>query len=86
MGMQANLLKNMIYPRIGCKVGATPIRGGDPDHRNMRNWMDSAVRAEPHRNALVEAGYNHSISNIMTTGRHCGPVSMLLLMRSTMKF
>jgi predicted dehydrogenase len=33
---------------------------------HMRNWMD-CVRSRNQPNAPVEAGYNHSVANIMTT-------------------
>jgi len=32
----------------------------------MRNWME-CIRSRETPNAPVEAGYNHSVANIMTT-------------------
>ncbi|GAB3936825.1 hypothetical protein GCM10028827_40490 [Mucilaginibacter myungsuensis] len=66
MGMQANLL-----PEISLKnterVVASANTGGDAlTSAHVRNWME-CVRSRATPNAPVEAGYSHSIANIMTT-------------------
>ncbi|HPG09200.1 MAG TPA: Gfo/Idh/MocA family oxidoreductase [Saprospiraceae bacterium] len=68
MGMQANLLEEYdLSSASDAKVETSANTGGDPlTTAHMRNWMDS-VRSRTTPNAPVEAGYNHSISNIMTT-------------------
>ncbi|TSJ43114.1 Gfo/Idh/MocA family oxidoreductase [Mucilaginibacter corticis] len=65
MGMKANLL-----PEISLKntehVVASANTGGDVLTSNhVRNWME-CVRSRQQPNAPVEAGYSHSIANIMT--------------------
>jgi len=49
------------------KVVASANTGGDLLTSNhIRNWME-CVRNRKQPNAPVEAGYSHSIANIMTT-------------------
>ncbi|MEO7047245.1 MAG: gfo/Idh/MocA family oxidoreductase, partial [Ferruginibacter sp.] len=49
------------------KVIASANTGGDILTSNhVRNWME-CVRSRKQPNAPVEAGYSHSIANIMTT-------------------
>jgi predicted dehydrogenase len=66
MGMQPNLLPE-INLSDAAKVVASANTGGDMLTSNhVRNWMECVrSRKEPH--APVEAGYSHSIANIMTT-------------------
>jgi hypothetical protein len=64
--MQPNLLPEMNLVNEEVKVVASANTGSDPltsDH--MRNWME-CVRSRKQPNAPVEAGYYHSIANIMT--------------------
>jgi predicted dehydrogenase len=66
MNMQPNLLPEMNLVNEEVKVVASANTGSDPltsDH--MRNWME-CVRSRKQPNAPVEAGYYHSIANIMT--------------------
>jgi predicted dehydrogenase len=67
MGLQANLLPELNLEDAGIKVVASANTGGDPlTSAHMRNWLES-VRSRKQPNAPVEAGYAHSIANIMTT-------------------
>jgi predicted dehydrogenase len=66
MNMKPNLLPEMDLVNEEVKVVASANTGSDPltsDH--MRNWME-CVRSRKQPNAPVEAGYYHSIANIMT--------------------
>lgn len=66
MGMQPNLLPEMKLPET-TKVITSANTGGDQlTSAHVRNWME-CVRSRKTPNAPVEAGYNHSIANIMTT-------------------
>ena len=66
MGMKANLLPEMSLANEE-KVVASANTGGDRLTSNhVRNWME-CVRSRKQPNAPVEAGYYHSIANIMTT-------------------
>ena len=66
MGMQANLLPQISLKNTE-KVIASANTGGDILTSNhVRNWME-CVRSRKETNAPVEAGYSHSIANIMTT-------------------
>ena len=66
MNMQPNLLPELSLSSEE-KVVASADTGGDRLTSNhVRNWMECVrSRKEPH--APVEAGYSHSIANIMTT-------------------
>ena len=65
MHMQPNLLPEMTLPFTE-KVVASANTGGDRLTSNhVRNWME-CVRSRKQPNAPVEAGYSHSIANIMT--------------------
>jgi predicted dehydrogenase len=65
MGMQPNLLPNLKLSEL-VKVDATANAGADDLVSNhMRNWME-CIRSRKQTNAPVEAGYYHSIANIMT--------------------
>ncbi len=67
MGMQPNLLPELSIKAAADKVVASANTGGDPlTSSHMRNWME-CVRSRKQPNAPVEAGYYHSIANIMTT-------------------
>ena len=64
MGMKANLLTPFTLDNAA-KMETSANTGGDPmTSLHMRNWMD-CVRNRKTPNASVEAGYNHSIANIM---------------------
>jgi predicted dehydrogenase len=66
MNMQSNLLPDLSLESQE-KVVASANTGGDRLTSNhVRNWMES-VRSRKQPNAPVEAGYSHSIANIMTT-------------------
>ncbi|HLL43154.1 MAG TPA: Gfo/Idh/MocA family oxidoreductase [Segetibacter sp.] len=66
MKMQPNLLPEMSLANTE-KVIAAANTGGDVLTSNhVRNWME-CVRSRKQPNAPVEAGYSHSIANIMTT-------------------
>lgn len=65
MGMQANLLPEISLTNTE-QVVASANTGGDVLTSNhVRNWME-CVRSRKTPNAPVEAGYSHSIANIMT--------------------
>ncbi|WP_018611516.1 Gfo/Idh/MocA family protein [Segetibacter koreensis] len=66
MNMQPFLLPEMSLANTE-KVVASANTGGDSLTSNhVRNWME-CVRSRKQPNAPVEAGYSHSIANIMTT-------------------
>ena len=67
MGMQPNLLPEVDLGANATKVVASANTGGDAlTSAHVRNWME-CVRSRKQPNAPVEAGYYHSIANIMTT-------------------
>ncbi|MBS1508930.1 MAG: Gfo/Idh/MocA family oxidoreductase [Bacteroidetes bacterium] len=67
MNMSANLLPTLDLSTLSEKVVASANTGGDVLTSNhVRNWME-CVRSRQQPNAPVEAGYAHSIANIMTT-------------------
>lgn len=67
MNMQPNLLPEVDLTRDTTKVVASANTGGDSlTSAHVRNWME-CVRSRKQPNAPVEAGYQHSIANIMTT-------------------
>ena len=66
MNMQPNLLPDVDLVKEAVKVVASANTGGDAlTSAHMRNWME-CVRSRKQPNAPVEAGYSHSIANIMT--------------------
>lgn len=66
MGMHANLLPEMDLSKLAAKVVTSANTGGDAlTSAHVRNWME-CVRNRKQPNAPVEAGYAHSIANIMT--------------------
>ncbi|MEO5942766.1 MAG: Gfo/Idh/MocA family oxidoreductase [Ferruginibacter sp.] len=66
MKVQPNLLPEMNLAQSE-KVITSANTGGDIlTNNHIRNWME-CVRSRKQPNAPVEAGYSHSIANIMTT-------------------
>ncbi len=66
MGMHANLLPDIDLTKLAVKVESGANTGGDAlTSAHVRNWME-CVRSRKQPNAPVEAGYSHSIANIMT--------------------
>lgn len=66
MNMQPNLLPELSLAQTE-KVVTSANTGGDILTSNhIRNWME-CVRSRKQPHAPVEAGYSHSIANIMTT-------------------
>ncbi|MEJ6980493.1 Gfo/Idh/MocA family oxidoreductase [Pedobacter sp. P351] len=66
MSLKANLLPVVNLSENAVKVVASANTGADILTSNhMRNWME-CVRSRKQPNAPVEAGYYHSIANIMT--------------------
>jgi predicted dehydrogenase len=66
MGMKPNLLSEVNLTDKVEKVAASANTGADLlSSAHMRNWME-CVRSRKQPNAPVEAGYYHSIANIMT--------------------
>jgi predicted dehydrogenase len=67
MGMKENLLPAFDLADASVKAAVAANMGGDVlTSAHVRNWME-CVRSRRTPNAPVEAGYNHSIANIMTT-------------------
>jgi predicted dehydrogenase len=65
MNMKPNLLEPMDLP--GFKIETAANTGSDPmTNAHMKNWME-CVRSRKTPNADINAGYNHSIANIMCT-------------------
>lgn len=68
MGMKPNLLSSMKLE--GIKVVTDANTGGDPlTYNHVKNWME-CVRSRKQPNAPVEAGFQHSIANIMATAAY----------------
>lgn len=66
MHMQPNLLPELNLSEVAEKVVASANTGGDVLTTNhIHNWME-CIRSRKQPNAPVEAGYAHSIANIMT--------------------
>jgi len=67
MGMQPNKLEGFNLSDNAPKVVTSANTGADNmTSLHMLNWME-CVRSRKTTNGPVEAGYNHSIANIMTT-------------------
>src|SRR5210317_12111 len=67
MGLEANKLKEYNLSDMEVKVVTSADTGVDNMTSNhMLNWME-CVRSRAKTNGSIEAGYNHSIANIMTT-------------------
>ncbi|MEO6219252.1 MAG: Gfo/Idh/MocA family oxidoreductase [Ginsengibacter sp.] len=66
MGLHAKLLPELDLSSLSVKVEAGANTGGDPlTAAHVRNWME-CIRSRKQPNAPVEAGYAHSVANIMT--------------------
>jgi predicted dehydrogenase len=66
MHMQPNLLPEINLSQVSETVVASANTGGDVLTTNhIHNWME-CIRSRKQPNAPVEAGYSHSIANIMT--------------------
>ncbi len=66
MNMKANLLEDFELPQIKAESGVS--MGSDPlTDAHIKNWMQCVRDKNVLTNAPVEAGYNHSIANIMVT-------------------
>lgn len=67
MKMKSNKLKEFSLSDMKTKVVTSANTGADNMTSNhMLNWLE-CIRSREKTNAPVEAGYNHSIANIMTT-------------------
>ncbi|GAB3009943.1 Gfo/Idh/MocA family oxidoreductase [Niabella terrae] len=66
MNMKANQLPEIKLPNNERVVASANTGGDSLTSNHVRNWMES-VRNRKQPNAPVEAGYSHSIANIMTT-------------------
>ncbi len=67
MGMQSNLLKGFnLSDNAPAVVTSADTGADDMTSLHMLNWME-CVRSRAQTNGPIEAGYNHSIANIMTT-------------------
>jgi predicted dehydrogenase len=68
MGMKPNLLPTVQLD--GMKVESGANTGNDPlTFNHIKNWME-CVRSRKTPNAPIEAGYQHSIANIMATAAY----------------
>ncbi len=66
MGMKPFLLDEFELPQMKVVAGANT--GADPlTNAHIKNWMDCVRENNVKTNAPVEAGYQHSIANIMVT-------------------
>jgi hypothetical protein len=66
MGMEPFLLEPFELPQIKVETGSNT--GSDPlTNAHMKNWMDCVRNNNTKTNAPVEAGYSHSIADIMVT-------------------
>ncbi|MBN1387092.1 MAG: Gfo/Idh/MocA family oxidoreductase [Bacteroidales bacterium] len=66
MGMEPFLLEEFDLPQITVESEANT--GSDPlTNAHMKNWMECVRKNDIYTNAPVEAGYSHSIANIMVT-------------------
>lgn len=67
MHVAPNLLPEQDLVKEEVRVVASANTGGDKlTDAHVRNWME-CIRSRKQPNAPVEAGYSHSIANIMTT-------------------
>ena len=67
MGMKSNLLNEYSLSDNLVKTVTSANTGVDnTTSLHMLNWME-CVRSRKQTNGPIEAGYNHSIANIMTT-------------------
>ncbi|HEV9036137.1 MAG TPA: Gfo/Idh/MocA family oxidoreductase [Puia sp.] len=65
MHMQPNLLPEMSLSEAEPVVASADTGGDKLTSNHIRNWME-CIRSRKTPNAPVEAGYSHSIANIMT--------------------
>ena len=66
MGMKPFMLDTFELPKMSVETGSNT--GSDPlTNLHMKNWMDCVRANNVKTNAPVEAGYNHSIADIMVT-------------------
>lgn len=66
MNMEPFMLEEFDLPKIKVEAGANT--GADPlTNAHMKNWMECVRQSNVKTNAPVEAGYSHSIANIMVT-------------------
>jgi predicted dehydrogenase len=65
MNMQPNLLPEMSLSEAEPVVASADTGGDKLTSNHVRNWME-CIRSRKTPNAPVEAGYSHSIANIMT--------------------
>ena len=66
MGMQPNLLPETNLANTEQVIASANTGGDRLTSNHVRNWME-CIRNRKQPNAPVEAGYSHSIANIMTT-------------------
>jgi len=66
MGMQPNLLPETSLANTEQVIASANTGGDRLTSNHVRNWME-CIRNRKQPNAPVEAGYSHSITNIMTT-------------------
>ncbi len=66
MNMKANLLPEISLDNSEPVVASANTGGDKLTSNHVRNWME-CVRSRKQPNAPIEAGYSHSIANIMTT-------------------
>ena len=65
MHMQPNLLPTLSLSEMEPVVASADTGGDKLTSNHIRNWME-CIRSRKTPNAPVEAGYSHSIANIMT--------------------
>ena len=66
MGMKPFLLDTFELPQLKAETDADT--GADPlTNAHMKNWMDCVRNGNVKTNAPLEAGYSHSIADIMVT-------------------
>jgi predicted dehydrogenase len=66
-GLHENMLPEFSLAEAATKVVTSANTGSDDMTSNhMRNWME-CVRSRKATHAPIEAGYNHSVANIMTS-------------------
>ena len=66
MNMTENLLPEMSLSEVEPVIASANTGGDKLTSNHVRNWME-CIRSRKEPNAPVEAGYSHSIANIMTT-------------------
>jgi len=66
MNLPENLLPEMSLSEVEAVIASANTGGDKLTSNHVRNWME-CIRSRKEPNAPVEAGYSHSIANIMTT-------------------